>query len=214
MTVTEFPSLIEVSVKDFMQRLAAADPAPGGGSAAALAGALAAGLVQMTAAVVLNRQPRGQTSGDMSRARARAAELQARLAGLVDEDAGAYARLIAAYRLPHGSEPERDGRQEAIQGALYGAIVLPLATAESCLEVLRLAHSVAQHTTRLAAPDAAMAALLAHAALAGSARNARANMAGFKDKAMREEASKHAGEIEAEGQAVLTAALAAADGRT
>jgi formiminotetrahydrofolate cyclodeaminase len=213
MTVIDFPSLLDVSVRDFMARLAAPDPAPGGGSAAALVGGLAAGLIDMAAAVVLNREPGGQASIEMTRVRAAAAEVQARLARLIDEDAGAYGRLIAAYRLPRGSEAERAGRQEAVQGALYGAIVLPMSTAEACLDVLRLAQSVVQRTTRLAAPDVAMAALLAHAALQGSVRNARANLAGFKDRAMREQVWQHAAELESEAQGVLVACLAGMDAR-
>ncbi|HEX9118262.1 MAG TPA: cyclodeaminase/cyclohydrolase family protein, partial [Anaerolineae bacterium] len=184
--VSESTTLIELSASEFLARLAAPEPAPGGGSAAALAGASAAGLIGMVAGLALNHASTQETHDDMVAIQAEAGRLRAHLERLVDEDVAAYARFRVAHRLPRATTAESAARTEAIQCALHGAFTAPIAVAECCLELLHAARTAALLARPLTIPDVTMAALLAHAALAGSVRNALANLAALHDLALRE----------------------------
>jgi len=150
-------------VRDFLDLLAARVPAPGGGGAAALTGALAAGLVAMAA----------QFSGEQLPAAAdlvqRADQLRGRAAGLADQDAAAYGAVLDAYRRPRH---DHDGgeRRQGIAAALHGAATVPLEIAEIAAEVAELAAVVAAGGNPNLRGDATAAAHLAEA----SARSAAA----------------------------------------
>ena len=99
--------LTSLSVKDFLDRLASADPTPGGGSVAALAGALAASLVCMVCNLTLGREKFAEVESDVRLIREHAEELRQRLLAAVSADASAYAAVISAFRLPRETEASR-----------------------------------------------------------------------------------------------------------
>jgi formiminotetrahydrofolate cyclodeaminase len=213
MTMTSSPSsrLCDLTVDKFLTALADATPAPGGGSAAALAGALGGALVAMVARLTLDRECYASVQEEMARVRDHAEALRLCLTALVDADAAAYDRVTAAYRLPKDTETARFQRAEAIQQALKGAAEVPLEVAAACADVLGLASQAVALGNRNAAGDAAVAALLAHAGLQGAARNVRINLAGIQDDAFCLAAGLRAAQLETIGEQALAETLAAMD---
>src|SRR3989344_5598816 len=118
--------LASKKVNDFLAELSSDSPAPGGGSAAALSGALAASLVSMVCQLTLGREKFAAAEGKVRPAAAEAVRIRDRLAALMDEDARAFTAVLAAYRLPKGTEEEKAARTAAIQSALHLASSVPL----------------------------------------------------------------------------------------
>ena len=165
----------------FISSLASGEPTPGGGSAAALAGALGAALAAMVGRLTAGRAKYAAVDAQMRSAIVEADTLRSRLLALVDEDAAAYDLVRAAYRLPKETVEQQTTRAAAIQQALQGASRTPLATVEACLAVLRLAEQVVKSGNPNAATDGTVGALLAHAGLRGAVLNVRVNLSGIDD---------------------------------
>lgn len=168
-------SLLDLSASALLDRLASTDPTPGGGSAAAWAGATGAALVEMVAGMEKTRSgdPEERTRLQSARARVHAAGQQLR--GLVDEDSAAYDAVMAAYRLPKQTDDEKAARKARIQAALERATDVPLRTAAACLEVLRGALDAAADGNPNALSDALTGGALAWAGLRGALENVRIN---------------------------------------
>jgi methenyltetrahydrofolate cyclohydrolase len=169
-------SLLDLTTRDLLDRFASSQPTPGGGSAAALAGAAAAALVAMVAAMAKTRTGAAPERQRLDTALGWARESGARLRVLVDEDTQAYDSVVAAYRLPKGTDGEKAERKSAIATALAHAADVPLRTAEACLVVLRAAQEAAAHGNPNAVSDARTAGALAYSGLVGAAENVRINV--------------------------------------
>ena len=150
---------------------------PGGGSAAALAGALAAALVAMVARLTTGRKAYAAQQERVAAVLAEADALRAQLRRLVDDDAAAYARVSEAYRLPKGDP----GRRRAVDQALVGAAQTPLQVARGAVRLLALAREIGAIGNQNARSDATVAAALAGAALAGAVENVRVNVASLSE---------------------------------
>lgn len=200
-----------MSLADFTGLLARGAAVPGGGSAAALTGALAAALVGMVGRLTAGRETYADREVEMETLIAEADGLRARLLALIDTDSQAYRAVIAAYRMPRETFSQKAQRTGAIQTALRNATDVPLEAAELCLQTLELAVTALAHGNRNAAGDAAVAALLAHAALQSQVRNALVNLAAITDAHYCDRVTKRATEIAAAGEIALSRALAAAD---
>jgi glutamate formiminotransferase/formiminotetrahydrofolate cyclodeaminase len=170
------------SVSAFTAAVASASPAPGGGSVAAHAGALAAALAQMVAGLTVGRKKYAVVDEEMRALALRAAALGNELAALVDRDARAYEAVSAAYKLPKEPADAADVRARAIAESLVGATLVPLETARAAAAVADLAAAAAVRGNTNAASDAGVAALLAEAATRGAAYNVRINVASMADK--------------------------------
>ena len=203
--------LVDLTLAQYVVTLSRAEATPGGGSAAALAGALAGALGAMVAGLTIGREKYAACRDEMITLRKRAEQLQTQFLSLVDADTDAYNEVTAAYRLPKQTEAQQYHRTAAIQTALMEATRVPLAAADACAETLALIARVAEHGNRNAAGDVAVAALLAHAGLAGAARNVSINLGGLQDEAFRTAAASRTAQLLAAGQAALNRALAAAD---
>jgi formiminotetrahydrofolate cyclodeaminase len=169
------------SLEEFAAALAAGTPTPGGGSAAALAGALAAGLLEMVCDLTLGRDRYREHEEALRTVRGRAAALRRDLLALVDRDAQAYGAVVEALRMPKGTGPEKEARAGALQRATLFATETPMATAEACAALLGLAAEAAARGNVNAASDAGTAALLAYAGLRGGVLNVRTNLSGIAD---------------------------------
>ncbi len=159
------------SVAESLDRLAAREPAPGGGSAAAWTAAIAGALVQMAAAFAQSRP--GADGDRLSAVAARAAELRTGELELAEQDERSYAPVLAALRL-EASDPARAGRLAA---ALSGAAEVPLAVAQGAAELAELAAALARDGSPHLVGDATAAALLAEAATRGALRLVELNLA-------------------------------------
>jgi glutamate formiminotransferase/formiminotetrahydrofolate cyclodeaminase len=167
--------------RDFVEAVASDAPTPGGGSVAALAGALAAALNRMVASLTIGREKYADVEDDMKRLRARAAELQRRMLELIDEDADAFGSVMAAYRMPHATAEESEARRDAIQTTLRHATEVPLATMRHAVEVLRLARTAAELGNATAVSDAGVAGYLAQASVQSASLNVDINVRGLRD---------------------------------
>jgi methenyltetrahydrofolate cyclohydrolase len=174
-------SILELTVGELLQRLGSSEPAPGGGAAAALGGALGAALVQMTANLTIGR-PRLAAVQDQAQAIASAAgELRERLAQLGDADTAAFEKVSAAYKLPRETDTDKAARSAAIQAALQVAASVPLETAQACAAVLAIAEEAAPILNSAVISDVLVGALLAQAALESAALNVEINLASMTD---------------------------------
>lgn len=168
--------LLSLSANDLLDRFASDSPTPGGGSAAALAGALAAALVEMVAGLPKTRTGAPEERLKLDAAKASAGNAGARLRQLVDLDTDAYNGVTAAYRMPKATDDEKAARSAAIAKAMRQATEVPLETCECTAEVLRAAAQALAHGNPNAASDVRTAMALCRAALDAGAENVRANV--------------------------------------
>lgn len=173
--------LVDLTVTGFVDMLASDAPAPGGGSASALAGALAAGLGAMVANLSGNKRGWDKRTPEFSRWGRKGQELKARLLHLIDADTEAFNQVLAAFRLPKGTPVEKTARVEAIEKANQGATQTPFDILETSLEIYDLLDAMAADGLKASITDVAVGAHLAHAAAEGSALNVRINLGGIKD---------------------------------
>ena len=172
---------IESSVGEFLDGLASSAPTPGGGSAAALAGALGAGLVSMVCQFTVGREKYAEVEDDMQRVLARCEELRAELQAAVEGDIEAYGSYGRASSMSRDSEEEKSARAEALQAALRESTEVPLGVAERCAELLELAVEAAEKGNVYLISDAAVGAEMAAAARASAELNVRLNAGGLED---------------------------------
>ena len=175
-------SFSEMSVGQLLDALSSSEPTPGGGTAAAIAGAMGASLLVMVTGLARSRNNTDEEKAALGDARDVLVPLTADLARLADADSEAFNGVMAAYRLPKGSDDEKAARSRAIQDALHGATIAPLDTLRACADALAQAQAVAQHGNRSAASDAGVAVALLRAAAAGAHANVRANLDSIKDE--------------------------------
>lgn len=169
-------SLSELNMRELTARLASSEPIPGGGSAAALAGAMGAALVSMVVELTVGRPDAAEQAETLRDLGEGAGLRMSALLDLAEEDAIAYAAVVRARRLPKDTEADREARADALRMAMVEAARVPLRTAEVAAEVLALAHAVALIGNRNAASDAGVAAQLAAASVRGGLLNVRINL--------------------------------------
>ena len=170
----------DLTISAFVERLSSAEPVPGGGSASAVAGSLAAALVSMVAQLS-RRQQLVAHSHLHDWAEGEGQRLAARLLLLADEDAAAYGAFAAALKMPRATPEESEARQGAKRRAARVAAEVPLRTVEACLEVVKAAEALAGRCNLNASSDVAVASLLAEAAAEGAAENVRVNLPALGD---------------------------------
>jgi glutamate formiminotransferase / formiminotetrahydrofolate cyclodeaminase len=162
------------SLDGWMDELAGGAPTPGGGSAAALAGTLAAALVAMVARLTIGRKAYAAVAARAQEILSEAEHLRTRLRRLVDEDAASYELVNKAYKIPK----DDPGRTSSIDNALIAASRPPQQVVQAAEQVKRLAEEIGMIGNKNAASDARVAAMLADAAIAGAAENVTVNLAG------------------------------------
>src|SRR5919199_3991222 len=177
---------LQLSVCEFGERLASNAPTPGGGSAAALGGALGAGLVSMVCNFTVGREKYVDVEDEMRAVLRRSEELRLQLEQAVEDDVAAYGGYSEASKLPRETDEERQARDAALDTALRESTLVPLAVAERCGELLELALRAAELGNRFLISDAAVGAEMAAAALASAELNVRLNVGGIDDPAFAE----------------------------
>jgi formiminotetrahydrofolate cyclodeaminase len=206
-------SLLDLTVRELLERLASAAPTPGGGAAAALAAAMGAALVQMTANLTIGRPRLAEVQEQAQAIQAQAARLGARLEELADADAEAYARVTAAYALARDTEEQRVARSAAIQQALGGAAGVPLQVVQVCAEVLDVCQAAAPVLNQSVISDVMVGALLAHAGLEAAAVNVEVNLAGITSRESADRLATSLAQARAETAERLAEVLRAGESR-
>jgi glutamate formiminotransferase/formiminotetrahydrofolate cyclodeaminase len=165
---------------DFIEAVATGKPTPGGGSAAAHTGALAAALVAMVARLTVDKTKYSAVFERMMQIITEAEALRSALQAAVAQDAVAFDTVMASYSQPKGSEAQKKARAAAIEHALHRATVVPLQIAEQTVQLQALAVEVVESGNVNACSDAAAGAHLAHTALRIAALNVRINVRGMR----------------------------------
>ncbi|HWS24353.1 MAG TPA: glutamate formimidoyltransferase [Anaerolineales bacterium] len=166
----------------FISQLAAATPAPGGGSAAAFGGAMSAGLVSMVAGLSIGKKKYADVEEQMKSTLEKAENLMDSLKGLVVEDAAAFAKVLEAFKLKKDTPEELSVRTKAIDEATLYAAEIPLRSARYSLEVMELAAFVMLNGNINAISDGASAVNLAYAAVCSAVTNVKINVASLNEK--------------------------------
>lgn len=170
-------SLVELKVKEFLEELASSSPAPGGGSAAALVGAMGAALASMVSNLTVGKKGYEDVQEEIRELLRRADDLRRKLLSKVDEDTEAFNSFMSALKLPKDSEE----RKAAIQESLRKATLLPLSVMELSLEVLKLALDLVEKGNKNAISDSAVSAILACAAMESAYFNVLINCSSLND---------------------------------
>jgi len=157
-------------------------PVPGGGSAAALTGAVGTSLFIMVAGLPRTKHGTDEERRALDAAAARLRPLRDELAALIDRDSDAYTSVIGAYRLPRATPLEQDARRAAIEAAMRAATEAPLATMRACERVMREARVIAASGAASAESDLAVGIELVKTAAQCAALNVDANLALLKDE--------------------------------
>ena len=194
-------SYSRMAVLDLLDAFASASPVPGGGSAAALAGAVGTSLLVMVAGMEKTRSDVPEETADLAEAAARLRALQEALAALIDRDSASYDAVVTAYRLPKSTPVEQQLRRVAIDATTHDATVVPLETAQACRSALREAVVVARAGYRKAISDVGVAIELLLAGLRGAALNVEANVTSLRDADFVRRALEECGQLKAQAEA-------------
>lgn len=185
--------LTQKSVDEFISELASASPAPGGGSVAALAGALGAALTSMVCSLTIGKKKYLGVQAEMETVLKRTERLRAELAAYIEEDTAAFNSVMAAFALPKETDEERRKRSGAIQRETAKATLVPLRVMELCEQALASAKVVAERGNTNSISDAGVAALILHAACLGAQLNVQINLKSLEDSSfVRETATRAA----------------------
>ncbi len=205
--------ITDSSVEKFLDDLASASPTPGGGSAAAIMGAMGAALISMVCNVTLGKKGQEAAAPEMTAIRDESEKLRARLTAMVAEDVAAFDGLMAAYRLPKASDEEKTRRLEAIQSSLRGATETPLACARACAEVIALSKRAGEQGYAGVISDAGVGVLAANTALRSAALNVYINAPSLKDRAFADQSVAEIEKLLATGAATTESVFSHVRGR-
>jgi formiminotetrahydrofolate cyclodeaminase len=176
--------LSNLRLTDLLDAFSSPDPTPGGGSAAALMGALGVSLLAMVAALPKTKTGAPGERAALDAARVDLLRLRKALVDLVDRDAAAYDLVVAAFKKPKDTNEEKAARSAAIQDAMRIATETPVDTFRACADAMEGARVVAEHGNPSAKSDVAVAVHALQAALMGAAFNVEINIGSLKDTAL------------------------------
>ena len=179
----------DLTLAEFVDRLASADPIPGGGSAAAVAASLGAALVTMVASLSVGREKYAQHTANLEDVASTGRRLSLALLELAEDDALAYGRYAVALKLPRDTDDQREARAREIGTAARRAAEVPLETLRACLQVVTAAERLAGRSNVNAASDLAVAALLADAGGKAAGANVLTNLPAIDDQEWADEAA-------------------------
>ncbi|MDP9007462.1 MAG: cyclodeaminase/cyclohydrolase family protein [Pseudomonadota bacterium] len=182
-------------LETFLDELASGAPTPGGGSAAAIMGAMGAALVSMVCNVTIGKKGLEAVEPEMTSVRDESERLRRRLTSMVAEDVSAFDALMAAYRLPKSSEDDKSRRAAAIQSSLRAATETPLACARACAEVVALSKRAGEKGYAGVISDAGVGVLAANTALRSAALNVYINVPSLKDRVFAAAAMAEVGKL-------------------
>ena len=179
------PRFADFTVAQFLDALSSPDPTPGGGTAAAVVGAVGVSLLSMVSGLAKTRHQTEAEAQALAAARTALGGIRERLVTLADTDTEAFNQVMAAYRLPKTTDEEKVARKAAVQRALGAATDAPLETLRAAADAVAQARTVAESGNRSAESDVRVAIELLEAAAASAAANVEINLGGLTDEAYR-----------------------------
>jgi glutamate formiminotransferase len=195
-------SLVRLALGEFIDELSLDSPAPGGGSAAALCGAVSAALSAMVANLTVGKKGYESVQAELKQVALKAQAAKDEMLKAVDEDTRAFNRVMEAFRLPGGSEDQAREKEAAVQQAYVKATRVPLGVLEKSVALLELAKTAATKGNRNSLSDAGVAALAAEAALAGARFNVLINLPNIRDDMFRDDVKRRAQALLEQGLAL------------
>lgn len=196
--------LAEMQVTEFVNLMASDAPAPGGGSAAALEGAVGAALTAMVCALTVGKKKYADVQELAVESQKKAEELKARFVDVMDRDTEAFNAVSAVFAMPKETDEQKAARKAAMQEALKGCTKTPFEMMQLACETLELTRSLVGRLNASAASDLGCSALSLRAAIQGAWLNVLINISGINDEAFAAEYRKN-------GEALLVKALPLAD---
>lgn len=188
-------SLAESTLTAFSNKLAGDSPTPGGGSAAAFAGAMSAALCAMVARLTLGRNKYEKAWPEMEQVRSSADDLIQRLLALVDKDTEAYNDVVAALRMPKENDGQKARRQQALETAFKQAALIPMETLRTVAGLVTLIERALEKGNPNCVTDAGVSAQLLRAAAVGAAYNVRVNLLSIRDEDFSAKLKQEAAEL-------------------
>ena len=176
-------ALVQRTVLDFTDEVSRDSPAPGGGSVAALAGALGAALASMVANLTYGKEGTEERDAELARVAEEAQRLKDQLVAAVDADSEAFQGFMDALRMPQGTAEEKALRTRKMQEGLKAAVQVPWSTAEASYAAMLLARSVITHGNPNSLSDGAVGVQIAYAGVRGGLWNVLINLKDIKDEA-------------------------------
>ncbi|HZJ84168.1 MAG TPA: cyclodeaminase/cyclohydrolase family protein [Syntrophomonadaceae bacterium] len=173
--------LVNKTINEYMLALASGLPAPGGGSVAALTGALGAGLLAMVCHLTMGKEEFADREKEVKKVLEESDDLRARLSFLVDEDATAFSDVVVALKLPKDTPQEKEVRNKAIQNGYKKAADVPYRIATTSFELLVLAKKLVTLSNPTVISDVGVAALNAYASVESAIMNVNINLTSIKD---------------------------------
>lgn len=206
--------LVNQTVGLFLDELASNSPAPGGGSVAALSGAVGAALSSMVSNLTKGKQGYETVQDDITELLEKSENLRKELTDLIDKDTEAFNKVMSALKMPKETDEQKEKRKNALQIAFKHAAEVPLETAQKCAQVIEIACVIAQKGNKNSISDAAVSAVMSRAGVQAAILNVRINLGSIKDPAyvqqrstQLEELWNHATEKSAEVLAIVEKTL-------
>ncbi len=193
----------DAKITEYLAALASSSPAPGGGSCAALSGAMGAALVSMVANLSTGRAKYAEYQDIITETLTRTGTLIPELTECIHKDMTAFDGVMAALRMPKDSDEQKAARSLALQEAYKTATGAPVETAEKCLEVMRLAEGLLHKSNATAASDLSAAGLEARAGILIALENVNVNLAAIRDAEYVARMRTWAENIDTESQGLL-----------
>jgi formiminotetrahydrofolate cyclodeaminase len=181
--------ITQSSIDKFLDDLASGAPTPGGGSAAAIMGAMGAALVSMVCNVTIGKKGYEPVDAEMKAVLEESERVRRRLTAMVADDVAAFDSLMAAYKLPKTTDEDKARRAAAIQTSLRRATETPLDCARACAEVIALARRASEHGYLSVISDGGVGVLAGYTALRSAALNVYINAPSLKDRTFAEQAT-------------------------
>lgn len=188
--------LVDLKVTDFLNKVAGSDPVPGGGSVAALNGAIASALTAMVAGLTIGKKGYEDTAEIMKHIQTLALTQKTGFVADIDRDSEAYNKVFDCFKLPKNTDEEKNIRSATIQEATKFAALVPMQVARNAYELMGIIADVAKLGNRNAVTDACVAMMSARSAVLGALMNVRINLGSLKDRTFVEQLQSEADELE------------------
>jgi len=203
----------DTAIEPFLDALASSKATPGGGSAAAIIGAMGAALVSMICNLTIGKKKYANVEGEMKEVLHKAEALRHKLTGMIEDDVKAFDQVMAAYGMPKETDAEKAARDKAIQAALKQATEVPLRCCHAAREVIDLAVIASDKGNLNVISDAGVGVLAAYAALRSAALNVFTNAKIITDKAFAEAKVKELEKLLAGAEGATETAYAVVRGK-